>query len=284
MAEIYRDSTGKAVVLAVSGVTGVSAKLLRNGLVVSTPTPVVVSGKYAVQIPYAITSSDGEFVVEWTYTLEGSQYVKSEEHYIVTPLVDNPADTELERIVRSVIENFTGNYFGYYAGTYSILGSDDRNLELPRRLTELESVTTTDALWESPLFVITGDGWFLQKKSSFDMSIKDAPPEEYLSTVGSDGVIYSPYSYGFSLFRDNVPYLVTGKWGYSTVPEDVMRAAKLLYEDYSCADAGYRNKYLRSIRAGNWRLEFRDDAFAGTGNLTVDNILIKYKINNWVVA
>lgn len=85
------------------------------------------------------------------------------------------------------------------------------------------------------------------------------------------------------MFKDNVSFAIKGVWGYENVPNDVLTAADLLYNDYACADAAYRNRFINSMRAGNWRFDLRDDAFAGTGNLTADRLLDKYRIDSMVI-
>jgi hypothetical protein len=45
-----------------------------------------------------------------------------------------------------------------------------------------------------------------------------------------------------------------------------------------CQDHKYRDKYLQSIKMGDWRIQFHDLAFNGTGNATADKLLLDYRI------
>lgn len=73
-------------------------------------------------------------------------------------------------------------------------------------------------------------------------------------------------------------YTIRGQWGYSSVPPVVQQAAVALFQSKMCDDVEYRNKYIKSIRNENIRIELRDEAFDGhtTGNAFVDDILLPY--------
>ena len=283
MAEIYRDATGKAVALDVSNATSVTARLLRNGVVISTPTAVLSSGKWIIPVPYAITFYNGDFDVEWTYTVESVVYIRTDTHTVVTSLVPNAADPTLERIVRYVINGYTKNDFSYFDKTIELFGNDSDALDLPYRLDSLTSVTYGGQIWTPDLFFTEPDGNYLRKRDLRFLTIKDSPPDELLP-ISADGIIYAPGLYLYQKFMSDVSYLISAKWGYRTVPQDVLDAAQLLYTDYSCQDAGYRNKYIQTLTAGTWDFEFRSDAFAGTGNLAADTLLNKFRKLDWVVV
>lgn len=283
MSEIYRDATGKAVALGIAGATNATAKFFRNGVQVGANATVqnTPSG-YVALVPYAITAHDGPFIIQWTYKVEGNFYTKDYAHEVVSPVVLNPADPELEAAVRHFIEAYTNNYFGYIEGSVSVQGTGHHGLELPRRLISVTSVTVNGEEYAADGFVVTGDGWMLERAPGISLTIKDAPPDEYIP-VYSNNLIVPPYSPYNTMFKDNVSFVIDGKWGYLSVPDDVMVAADLLYNDYACADAAYRNRFINSMRAGNWRFDLRDDAFAGTGNLTADRLLDKYRIDSMVI-
>lgn len=288
MSEIYRNAQGKGVTLGVTGAVSVSARLLRG---TATPIVAVVSAfnvtDHMALIPYAITHLDGDFTIEWTYTVEGNVYVKSFTHSIVTPLMPLSALStqdamELEQAVRYFIQAYTNNYFGSFVGTVTIQGTGHMALELPRRLRSLTSVTLDGTAYDPAGFVLTGDGWFLNRTAGRSLTIKDAPPDEYVP-VYSNNLIVPPFSPVNTMFVDNTTFVIDGVWGYDPVPDDVMLAADLLFNDYNCADAAYRNRFINSMRAGNWRFDLRDDAFAGTGNLTADRLLDKYRNDLMVI-
>lgn len=75
-------------------------------------------------------------------------------------------------------------------------------------------------------------------------------------------------------------YTIRGQWGYSSVPATVQQAAAVLFKSNMCDDIEYRNKYIKSIRNENIRIELRDEAFDGhtTGNAFADDILLPYVV------
>lgn len=282
MSEIYRHSTGKGVTLGITGVSGTPTARVIRGTTSVNATVAAQGSDWKAAVPYSITNLDGDFTVEWTYIVEGNTYVKNFTHTVVSPLVPNAADPELEAAVRYFIEAYTNNFFGCLTGTFNVQGTGHVALELPKRLVSLTDVTVNDQVYESAGFVITGDGWLVERAPGISLTIKDAPPDEYVP-VYSNNLIVPPYSPYNTMFKDNVSFAIKGVWGYENVPNDVLTAADLLYNDYACADAAYRNRFINSMRAGNWRFDLRDDAFAGTGNLTADRLLDKYRIDSMVI-
>jgi hypothetical protein len=78
-------------------------------------------------------------------------------------------------------------------------------------------------------------------------------------------------------------YNISGQWGWNSVPAAVQEAAALLAHDYACADVLYRDRYLTSMTAADWRIQFNAGAFSDTGNVRANQLLEEYVIkNNWV--
>jgi len=77
-------------------------------------------------------------------------------------------------------------------------------------------------------------------------------------------------------FKEGVIYPISGVWGYEAVPESVKEAARLLVNDYACADSQYRDRYLTSMTAADWRIQFNSGAFVRTGNVRADQLLSEY--------
>jgi hypothetical protein len=87
-----------------------------------------------------------------------------------------------------------------------------------------------------------------------------------------------PTRYSLPLFRYEHDYLVDAEFGWPVVPQDIQDATLLLINDIVCGNNRYANKYIRQWNAGGVAMSFADQVFAGTGNLIVDNILEKYKM------
>jgi hypothetical protein len=288
--EIYRDTSGEATLE--HPVTGpLTADIYRGDEVLSTNLPVTSSnGIHTVQIDWHFTEYDDTLKIVWKKTdFQRVTWVD-----VVTPIIPLSAlDTLLdgvstedqydaERIVRRIIEVYTGQTFGKFRGTKEVMGNDSTQLALPTPLLSFTDMSDDMFIYEPSAFVIRGDGWFLGGKPGAYWTIKDAPPEDVLDEFTS-GVIYAPGVVPKRDFKYTSVYTITGDWGYESVPVAVVEAAKMLISDYACQDSSYRDKYLNSMKAADWRIEYTQAAYDGTGNLKADQLLNPYKLSNLVV-
>jgi hypothetical protein len=163
-----------------------------------------------------------------------------------------------------------------------VAGNDGARLAMPRPLLSFTDMSDGTLAYEPSAFRITGDGWFLGQAPGAWWTIKEAPPEEVLDEFTS-GVIYAPGTIKKRDFSYSNIYTITGYWGYESVPVPVMQAAKMLISDYACQDSSYRDRYLNSIKSADWRVQFTQAAYDGTGNLKADQLLNDYKLSNLVV-
>jgi len=266
---IYIDGVAKDADGSVSvSVDGVS---LGN----STKTP-GKTGEYTILLPMTYNAKVGSIKVNWSFNYSTLPFIVTECYKIVKPyaswnlFVDKFAQynkayadyVEAERVVRYVINSYCGQSFETFEAAIRVEGNGLDGLILPHPLLSETNVqwsdgynviyTDTDIPWE-----ISGNGWILRKQSTYDS--------------------FDPVCEPHDKFKRNVIYTVTGVWGYECIPNPVVESARLLIEDYICPDQNYRNKYLDNIRSGDWRLEFNDWAFVGTGNATVDRLLKEYR-------
>jgi hypothetical protein len=227
----------------------------------------VTSTQFKFTMPFTLLEFDEEFTVTWNFYIDGQLQTRATQVLVVTPLltIDDIADIDedIERLVRKVIETYTGVTFGYSHRAYSVRGRGDKALVLPNRLIDVEHVSYTDYDFDSG-WIVTADGWMLE-----------SDPDEPVSGYGN--VIYAPASgYRRYVFRNDRLYIIRGHWGYAFIPPQVRDAAVMLYNDLSCMDAKYRTKYIKSIYFAGTRMEFRAEAWAGTGNKIVDDLLSDY--------
>lgn len=282
MTEIYRDTAGKVLTLGIAGATVTAVKFVRNG----TDIPATPSGNDVV-VPYSLTYLNGEFDVVWTYTHNAVSFVRTDRHNVVCPyftqaeLVENDPDMstltttqviKLERLVRGVIDHHAGQNFGYEAGTIKEYGTGDSVLRTSKRVLSITSIAL--ALYpDLPLeaqYRVLDSGFVLERVE---------PDAEY--TVKTDNQDSSvPFG---SAFRNNSPYLVTGYFGWYSIPYDVNLAALILAEQFSCDETLWRDRYIKSIRGEGFDLEFRSDAFVGTGSVTADQLLSQYVVNKLAI-
>lgn len=242
---------------------------------------------YSVDLPWGLTQIDQDLFVSWelTYVEDGVTRVFKERQQvqIVTPILplsevarinnslDNEVDTyDLERRVRYAIQSYTGQEFGRFKTTYEVRGSGSSQLVLPAPLLEIHGADFPTANVQ-----VFNGGTLLSYPDHIWFGIKDAPPEEVLDQFYyTNGPIRVQNNYAFN---DGRRFKISGIWGYHDVPGDVKQAARLLAADYACDESLWRDRYMDSVRAGNWRFEVNELSFQGTGNVVVDQILAKYR-------
>lgn len=287
--EIYREQPTDVDVALPAGATQAAVIILRDGVEMdrqdfdgsTTPLPAVLS----VSIPYKAVRFDGQLKLSVGFTIDGETYTKNEYVGIVTPIISLKRIEELgvapsecaqvELFVRSIIESYTGQSFGYKMGQEIVQGAGDDRLSLNSRLLALSSFTAGGIARQPTSYSVSADGWYVFSDGPQWLEIKEAPPDELLDYHVS-GPIRVPAWYR-ERFTDNVNYIIDGEWGYYSVPADVQAAAALLVNDYACPQAAYRDRYLNIVKSSDWTLEFNEQAWVATGNARADQILDKYK-------
>lgn len=243
------------------------------------------TGKYSYTVPISavvdadtidIVTEEGELQFDWSVTIGSSVLTIKEYYQVVSPYSPwayfNDANVkyldylECERISRYIINSYCGQEFGKKKTTYAIEGQETNSLKMPSRLITLENVTYFhpsslrpgniigygNSSWE-----IATDGWSLRLQPS-------------RTTI-------DPVWMNRGFFKRNTLYNIKGLWGYNVIPGPVEEASKILIANFLCADHKYRDKYLSSIKMGDWDVTFHDQAFAGTGDATVDRLLSDHR-------
>lgn len=298
MSEIYRDATGKSVKLGVVGATDITAKFVKGG----KTHDAVVTGDTAA-IPYAVVSSDGQATVQWEYTMEGNVYKRAENFEVVTPLFykEDLIDADgafatlsdaqiltLERFVRLIIQSYTGQRFGLEYGTINLRGDGGSVLQSDRRIISLEGQ------YSAYPYSIINNGYAIETSRAYRTEYKAGWPAIYhdedsgltpwddpVAESYRTGPIISPYT--FRPFANNITYSVTGMYGWESVPENVKQAALVLAGEFSCNEATWRDRYIKSIRAADWRFDFDSRAYHGTGSASADLLLSEYVVSGMAV-
>lgn len=241
-----------------------------------------------VNLPYL--AHDGEIELTWEFVLPEQGAVTEYSYYdIVTPLLTNdevldihPNATEdeirhIERAVRHIINAHTGQQFGRTLGPKTISGNGSTALALPQRLLKLNKI---DGLNPSADFVVQADGWVLIKAP---FGVPPIKADAWGLHMHRGGVIHNPYNVRLANFESR-EYIIEGEWGWKYVPQQVKEAAKLLVNDYACADASYRDRFIQAMTAADWRIQFNSGAFVKTGNVRADQLLSNYVLpRGWMV-
>ena len=253
------------------------------------------NGMLFFNLPFFLSQSDKELQVRWVFNyVEGGQtyeYDSTTTVFVTTPILpiedikailDNNATEEeayaVEKAVRYIIQAHTGQDFGKFIGKKSITGSGDGTLRLPSRLIKLNSVND-NLLWSNTL-VIRGGGWYLTSRAFGLPSLR----------ADYHGIHENPYTSSAPIgvtrhnFIKHVEYVLDGEWGWNNVPPAVQEAAKLLVNDYACGDSMYRDRFLTSMTAADWRIQFHEGAFTNTGNVRANQLLAEFVVRRgWVV-
>lgn len=288
--ELFRGTAPKVTFyLPTSDTTVTGATWAMDGVDSGTLVPsAVVNGAVTVQLPYL--QYDGQVAINWSFSIPGSGTYTDRIYYdVVTPILTNQEIADIyspetitdadyaknEAAVRHIINAYCGQTFGKYISTWSVSGDASYSLALPARLLEVINVNGEI----SPNYTILGGGFNLRHGVYGETNIKAD-----VGTQQDSGVIYDPYSVHTARYEENTTYKIYGIWGYNAVPATVKEAAKLLINDYACADAAYRDRYLTSMTAADWRIQFNSGAFIGTGNVRADQLLEPFVLKRgWAV-
>ena len=266
MGEIYRDTVGAGLAFDIETATVSKAEFIRDGEVVHT-----VNNNSTAAIPFAITKSSGPFTVKWTFSLEGDTHERLEEHTVVTPLFDKDALVDwdadfsvlteskvkyLERLVRQIIQVYCNQKFERFVQTVVLKATADGTYYAPEKIIKINNATYT-----------LGSGGFsvhnLDTYTSQGINVKIPIEAELVDTW------HAPYA------KKSVA--VTGEFGWLSVPSEVKTAALYLAEVFTCDESLWRERYIKSVRAADWRFDYSEEAFHSTGSAIADQILEPFK-------
>lgn len=260
-------------------------------------TPVTMASttsgdKATATLPYL--PEEGELKVTWNFNVTGSgSFSRTDIYQVVTPVLslievkaivdEDLSDDEarqIESAVRHIIAAHTGQTFGKWAGKKTVYGYRGNQIALPARLLTL--TTINNATLNDDAYRITNNGWVLTTPIRY--GVPSVRADFYGLHMDNSGVIHNPNGVSLELFAQNAKFEIDGIWGWDYVPDSVREAAKLLVNDYSCGDALYRDRFLTSMTAADWRIQFHDGAFKDTGNVRANQLLSEYVLNRgWAV-
>jgi hypothetical protein len=272
-----------------------TATVYRGDLMILESGPLMPSaGRYTLPLSYRETQFDGRLDINWRGLDGTSIFTRTTSVEVITPLVDisdlrtlfqdtNKSDTELKELeeeVRIFIQSYTQQDFGYEIGAHSVVGNGETKVALPKRLIKAHEISGGPV----GFFGVANNGWYLYLGNKNYFSIKEMPPEDFIdnNVYMTQGVIFVPDMY-WKKFRTGVQYKILGEWGYYSVPDDVRQAAILLAKDFGTGENLYRDRYLDTLKAGDWNFKFTPGAFRGTGNVRADKLLDPYRRQGMVI-
>jgi hypothetical protein len=281
MAEIYRNVTNAALSLDIEGATPTRVEIFRDNTLVLD----VTTGLVPLLIPHSITVNDGPFEVRWTYTLGTETYSFREQHNIITPIFTeeeavahglefqpNRTYEMVERAVRYSIQAYTGQRFGYREGKLTMRGMGSYMVS-PERIMELSGIDGYYGAW----YISDSQfGVYSSLSGNYEgITFPTTYTTEDIATYSTANTNGFPY---------NRIFTVNGRFGWLEVPEDVKLAGLLIGEELLCNQSLWRDRYVRAIRASDWRFDFFDRSMTGTGSLHADQILDQYRRGNYLVV
>ena len=282
--KVYFDGEGTSSVTSVSvSIDGADPVVLPVSRVASSSTHADYDLYYAT-VPYM--NEEGTITATWSFTVPTlGNYTHTDVYEVVTPLLTVrevkrivPSATteealELEAAVRHIIQAHCGQSFGHRTKTLTVLGDGSNSLRLPERLVSVTNVTDPYYTYAANSFLIKGDGWFLKKVAHW-----------YDTEVQVTNPIHHPYSGSAYTYKKDINYTINGTWGWDSVPEPIAEAARILVQDYSCMESQYRDKFIKTMTAADWRFEFNAGAYAKTGNVRADQLLDAFIVPGWLIV
>jgi hypothetical protein len=246
---------------------------------------------YTLTLPLFLCQFDQRVDIHWEVTYlddaDDQSYTVSKitPVNIVTPILtkreikevwDTATNAEvvmIEKAVRHIIQSYTGQEFGRFIGVQEVKGTGSSLLGLPRRLLSIETFDGVEV--PASAFSIEAGGYTLRY---YPWGVPPVKADYYGLHMHTGGVIHNPNHVKYQTFAENRTYKISGHWGWESVPDPVREAAKLLVNDYACADAQYRDRYLVSMTAADWRIQFYSGAYLRTGNVRADQLLADYVV------
>jgi hypothetical protein len=119
-------------------------------------------------------------------------------------------------------------------------------------------------------YVLSDNGLYVKVASTED--ILEGSPLRI--PTGSSDTHYNVY-YG-SQFGGDYVYTVVAEVGYPVVPTDIKTCVKRMINELACGTPNYLQRYIVKYETDEYRTDFDRRAFAGTGDLLVDQTLKRY--------
>jgi len=262
-------------------------------------------GTYQIVLPLSLCRRNRKFKIEWRYQVNNNQASHIYFTNVVTPYANlsdviddlnfgtDPSDPNYksyhelqmaEKYARKLIEIYTNQSFHLYDDRQIVYGSGSDILPMPFKLNEIHEVYENDVLlidninnvknWiYVPMISESGFGIRVNRQQLMDDMIYSA-----------NGMIQPTINdQGFSAaFKKDRRYSVQGRFGWSSIPDNVEEACIILIKQFFDQDRAWKDKYVKNISTFDWKFEFLQDAHKGTGNLYADQLLSPYVLNGMV--
>lgn len=247
------------------------------------------NGILIYELPLAKVQYDRKFFIKF-YDTDHEHTLYESNLDIIRPYV-NPAElgttaSEIEEykmfelIARSMIDTVINDgfynhkqiiqavgqgtdYFPLWVDTYKVLKVYENNV----LVFDIDTPETN-----TYNYIVTLDNTAIQKVSYDNLNRHEVMPPNTPVARGDLGY-YGYQSVGFPAGYDYTFIIDTG---YKAVPSDVERATRILINDLKCGNLDNYNRFIKNYQTDQFKVDFSEKMFEGTGNLIVDKILDKY--------
>ena len=262
-------------------------------------------GTYQIVIPFQYCNRNRKFKIIWSYTVSGNSASHTYFTDVVTPYANmadvledlnigtDPSDPNYktyhelqmaEKYARKLIESFTAQFFYLYDDTQIVYGHGSDILPLPFRIYQIHEVYENDVLLIDNINDVSN--WVYDpviSESNFGIRVNRQDLMDNVTYTANGLIPPSINDRGFAgAFKKDFRYSVAGRFGWSSVPDNVEEACIILIQQFFDKDTAWRNKYVKSISTFDWKFDYMEDAHRGTGNLYADQLLTPYVINGMV--
>lgn len=266
----------------------------------------VDQGSYNVYLPLSYTTRSRKFKLVWNWQHNSISYSNTTYLDVVVPYVDiQEAVQDLglgsdandpnhktyhelkmaEKYARKMIEYYTGQKFFLSDDTFTIMGNDSDTLPLSRKIDTLYSLHQNDQLWINNLQSINNLGYAIEPTTSgFGVKVNQSILLDNDAYIANGMVPPSIHDISPNIFKRGRQYKVYGRFGWSSVPEEVSQAAIEIMKIYFSQDRLWKDRYVNKISTTDWDFEYGSGAFSGTGSGYADKLLLDYVVTQMVVV
>lgn len=264
------------------------------------------AGTYQFVLPLSLCDRQKDLRIRWDYHIDGNPAGHYTNMSIVKPYVslaevyedlgygtdysdpNHKTFHELqmaEKYARKVIENFCNQVFYPYNDFQIVYGAGTNIVPLPFKLLELHELYENDVKVIDTINNI--NNWAYKpviNESGFGLRVDQSSVYDNIVYTANGVVPPTVNDWGYAgAFKKDSRYRIQGKFGWDDVPDNVEEACIILMKDFFSKDTAWKNRYIKNMQTFDWKFEFSGDAYRGTGNYYVDQLLNPYVINGMVV-
>lgn len=175
---------------------------------------------------------------------------------------------EAEKVARRIIESEAGS-FQFVRKLKEVIGMGIDYLPIDERIVNLYQLSENNEI-----IFVQGDDSYDQYKISVDKS--SIVLDDEIQNKVEYTKVWRDRNYAVT-FCPGCDYLIDGSFGYQVIPSDIQEACEILMQDLVQGNTRYFSRNIVEFDNQEFKIKFASGSSAGTGNLIVDKLLIKYK-------